>query len=169
MHLEYTVHDPESFTEPWSAAYPLTNTREPIYEFACHEGNRSMPLLLSGARATEEIARFIGSFSLSSFEHVSEASRRGPAFTEGMLSYDANGHVSVHLTNSEHYLAYYGRYKVNVTRGVVQHAVDRGSRPDVRNRTLSHSYELTDDGDTLVLSLTGDDGVESRTSWQRRR
>ena len=169
MHLEYTVHDPESFTEPWSAAYPLTNTREPIYEYACHEGNRSMSLLLSGARATEEAARFVGSFGLSSFERVGEAAGEGPAFTEGMLSYDASGHVSVHLTNGEHYLAYYGRYDVNVSRGVVQHAVDRGSRPDVRDRTLSHSYELADEGDTLVLSLTDDDGVESRATWQRHR
>ena len=169
MHLEYTVHDPESFTEPWSAAYPLTNTREPIYEYACHEGNRSMSLLLSGARATEEAARFVGSFGLSSFERVGEAAGEGRAFTEGMLSYDASGHVSVHLTNGEQYLAYYGRYDVNVSRGVVQHVVDRGSRPDVRDRTLSHSYELADDGDTLVLSLTGDDGVESRATWQRHR
>ena len=169
MHHEYTVYDPESFTEPWSAAYPLTNTRESIYEYACHEGNRSMSLLLSGARATEQMARFVGSFGLSSFERVGEAAGEGPAFTEGMLSYDASGHVSVHLTNGEHYLAYYGRYDVNVSRGVVQHAVDGGSRPDVRDRTLSHSYELTDDGDTLVLSQTGDDGVERRATWQRHR
>jgi hypothetical protein len=169
MHLEYTVHDPESFTEPWSAAYPLTNTREPIYEYACHEGNRSMSLLLSGARATEEAARFVGSFGLSSFERVGEAAGEGLAFTEGMLSYDASGHVSVQLTNGEHYLAYYGRYYVNVSRGVVQHAVDRGSQPNVRDRTLSHSYELADEGDTLVLSLTDDDGVESRATWQRHR
>jgi hypothetical protein len=169
MQHEYTVYDSESFTEPWSAAYPLTNTREPIYEYACHEGNRSMSLLLSGARATEQIARFVGSFGLASFERVGEAAADDPAFTDGMLSYDASGLVSVHLTNGEHYLAYYGRYDVNVSRGVVQHAVDGGSRPDVRDRTLSHSYELTDDGDTLVLSLTGDDGVESRATWQRHR
>ena len=169
MQLEYTVHDPESFTEPWAAAYPLTNTREPIYEYACHEGNRSMSLLLSGARATEEVARFVGSFGLSSFERVGAVAGEGPVFTDGMLSYDASGHVSVHLTNGEHYRAYYGRYKVNVSRGVVQHVMDRGSRPDMRDRTLIHSYELIDDGDTLVLSLTGDDGVESRATWQRHR
>jgi hypothetical protein len=169
MHLEYTVDDQESFREPWSAAYPLTNTREPIYEYACHEGNRSMSLLLSGARATEEAARFVGSFGLVSFERVGEAAGEGPAFSDGMLSYDASRHVSVQLTNGEHYLAYYGRYDVNVSRGVVQHAVHGASRSDVRDRTLSHAYELTDDGDTLVLSLTGDDGVESRATWKRHR
>lgn len=169
MQLDYTVHDPESFTEPWSASYPLTNTGESIYEYACHEGNRSMSLLLSGARATEEAARFIGSFGLASFERVGEAAGEGPPFSEGMLSYDASRHVSVQLTNGEQYVAYYGRYDVNVTRGVVQHAVDEGSQSDLRDRTLRYAYELTDDGDTLVLSLMGDDGVESRATWRRHR
>ncbi len=169
MQLDYTVYDPESFTEPWSAAYPLTNTGEPIYEFACHEGNRSMTLLLNGARATEQMARFVGAFGLSSFERVGGAAEDGPTFTDGMLSYDTSGRVSVQLSGRESYLAYYGRYDVNVTRKVVEHAVEGGSRPDVRDATLSHSYELLDDGDTLVLSLMGDDGVESRATWQRHR
>ena len=169
MHHEYTVHDPESFAEPWSAAYPLTNTREPIYEFACHEGNRSMSLLLSGARATEQMARFVGSFGLVSFERADGAAGDEPAFTDGMLSYDASGRMSIHLQNRETYFAYYGRYDVNVSRRVVQHRVDGGSRPDMRGRALSHSYELSDDGDTLVLSLTGGDGVQSRATWQRHR
>ena len=64
---------------------------------------------------------------------------------------------------------YYGRYDVNVTRRVVEHEVEGGFRPDVRGRTLSYSYDLADDGDTLVLSLMGDDGVESRATWQRHR
>ena len=27
MHQEYTVYDPDSLTEPWSAEYPLTKAR----------------------------------------------------------------------------------------------------------------------------------------------
>ena len=169
LHYEYTVEDPESFTEPWSVAYPLTNSRAPIYEYACHEGNRSMPLLLSGARATEYAARFVGSFSLSSFERIGETPPLEPTFTAGMLSYHASGRVSVHLTSPERYVAYYGRYDVNVGRGVVHHVVDESSSPDIRDSTLSHRYELAEDGGTLVLSLTSDDGVESRSTWQRHR
>lgn len=169
LQYEYTVDDPESFTDTWSVAYPLTNARAPIYEYACHEGNRSMPLLLSGARATEKAAQFIGSFGLSSFERVGNAPEESPPFTEGMLSYDASGRVSLHLKNRENYLAYYGRYDVNVSRGVVDHTVQGGSLSDVRDRTLSHLYELTDDGDTLVLSLLLDDVVQSRATWQRHR
>ena len=118
LQYEYTVHDPESFAEPWSVAYPLMNTGAPIYEFACHEGNRSMPLLLSGARATEEAAMFVGSFGLSSFERVADAVGQSPAFTDGMLSYDASGRVSVHLMHPDNYVAYYGRYHVNVSQGI---------------------------------------------------
>ena len=50
----YTVNDPESFVRPWSVAYEMKLTDEPILEFACHEGNRSMTLALRGARMREE-------------------------------------------------------------------------------------------------------------------
>ncbi|MEE2790459.1 MAG: hypothetical protein VX453_02380 [Acidobacteriota bacterium] len=172
MHLEYTVHDPESFTEPWSAAYPLTNTREPIYEYACHEGNRSMSLLLSGARATEEAARFVGSFDLSSFEPVGEAAGEGPVFTEGMLSYHAGGRVSAQLTTAnagDRYLAYYGSYYVNVTQGIVRHYVERGSAVGLTDRTFTLRYELDDEGKTLILSELDRGQITSRSTWHRHR
>ena len=51
LDYEYTVHDPESFASPWTVTFPFTEDPGPIYEVACHEGNRSMPLILSGARA----------------------------------------------------------------------------------------------------------------------
>ena len=169
IHYEYTVEDPESFAAPWSVAYPLTNMRSPVYEYNCHEGNRSMTLLLTGARAMEEAATFVGSFDLASFEWAGSAAGERATFTDGMLSYDASGRVSVHLMNGDRYLAYYGRYDVNVSRGVVQHDVDGGSRLEMRDSTLRHVYELSDDGDTLVLSLLSDEGIESRATWQRHR
>ena len=51
---EYTVNDPESFEKPWSVAVEMNKTSDPLLEYACHEGNRSMFLMLSGARAQEE-------------------------------------------------------------------------------------------------------------------
>ena len=50
----YTVDDPESFVRPWSVEYEMKRTDDPILEFACHEGNRSMTLALRGARMREE-------------------------------------------------------------------------------------------------------------------
>jgi hypothetical protein len=54
---QYTVVDPTTYTGPWLAEYSLYATPKPIYEFACHEGNYSLPNILAGARAAEAAAR----------------------------------------------------------------------------------------------------------------
>ena len=51
---EFTVTDPETWTEPWTAEMPLLATQQQLYEHACHEGNYSLSLVLSGARAEEQ-------------------------------------------------------------------------------------------------------------------
>jgi hypothetical protein len=50
---EFTVDDPVNFTKVWKAQMSMRTTRGPIYEYACHEGNYSLPNALSGARAEE--------------------------------------------------------------------------------------------------------------------
>ena len=50
---EFTVIDPTSWTKPWTAQVRMSRTAEPLYEYACHEGNYSMASSLSGARAME--------------------------------------------------------------------------------------------------------------------
>jgi hypothetical protein len=52
---EYTIDDPDSFLSPWSAAIPMARTEEPMFEYACHEGNYGMTNLLQGARAQENL------------------------------------------------------------------------------------------------------------------
>jgi hypothetical protein len=37
----------------WSAEIPLNTTQEKLYEYACHEGNYSLPGVLAGARRAE--------------------------------------------------------------------------------------------------------------------
>ena len=56
LDYEYTVTDAEVWTSPWSASIPLQRTDVPMYEYACHEGNYSMPGILSGHRADERAA-----------------------------------------------------------------------------------------------------------------
>ena len=51
---EYTLTDPESFERPWSVAVEMKKTSDPLLEYACHEGNRAMTLMLSGAREREK-------------------------------------------------------------------------------------------------------------------
>jgi hypothetical protein len=50
---EFTVDDPTAFTKPWTAQIPVTRTKGPIFEYACHEGNYAMVDILAGARAAE--------------------------------------------------------------------------------------------------------------------
>jgi hypothetical protein len=53
---EFTVTDPNTFTKSWTARYPMTRNTEPIYEYACHEGNYSLATILAGARMQEKAA-----------------------------------------------------------------------------------------------------------------
>jgi len=53
---EYTVDDPATFTKQWTVRLPMAKNPEPIYEYACHEGNYGLAGSLSGARAEEKAA-----------------------------------------------------------------------------------------------------------------
>jgi hypothetical protein len=50
---EFTVNDPHTWSQPWSAEIPMRLGDQPLFEYACHEGNYSMEGILSGARADE--------------------------------------------------------------------------------------------------------------------
>jgi hypothetical protein len=53
---EFTVDDPSVWTRPWTAVVPMSRTDQPIYEYACHEGNYAMASILAGARAADKEA-----------------------------------------------------------------------------------------------------------------
>ena len=49
-----TVDDPNTWTRPWSFSMPLTvNDDEPLYEYACHEGNYAIKNILSWSRTSD--------------------------------------------------------------------------------------------------------------------
>jgi len=54
---EYTVHDADSFARSWSVAVPMHKSEQPLYEYACHEGNYGMLNLMQSARAEERKAQ----------------------------------------------------------------------------------------------------------------
>ena len=56
IQYEFTIEDPATWTSPWTAQVELQRTDEPLYEYACHEGNYSMEGILAGARAEEREA-----------------------------------------------------------------------------------------------------------------
>jgi len=53
LEYAFTVSDDTTWTRPWSAMIPLQRSSEPIYEYACHEGNLGLAGILTGARAEE--------------------------------------------------------------------------------------------------------------------
>ena len=56
IKYEFTVTDPGSYTQPWSAMLPLTRIREQVFEYGCHEGNYALPNILKGAQKQEREA-----------------------------------------------------------------------------------------------------------------
>ena len=53
-----TIEDPQAYTAPWTVAVPLERDADyEIYEYACHEGNRALEIILGGGRAQEREAR----------------------------------------------------------------------------------------------------------------
>lgn len=63
---QFTVVDPAIYAKPWLAEYSMVRATEPMYEFACHEGNYSLPGILKGARMREQRAAAAVSASVSS-------------------------------------------------------------------------------------------------------
>src|SRR5688572_8464525 len=54
LRYEFTVHDEETYTQPWTVAFDLdSRPGYEIYEYACHEGNLGLANMLSAARAEE--------------------------------------------------------------------------------------------------------------------
>jgi hypothetical protein len=52
----FTVEDPETWDQPWTAETAWSKVDGPIFEYACHEGNYSLRNTLHGARVAEEEA-----------------------------------------------------------------------------------------------------------------
>lgn len=53
----FTVDDPSMLKQPWRAELVLYAAKGPLHEYACHEGNYSLPNILAGARAQERAAQ----------------------------------------------------------------------------------------------------------------
>ncbi len=53
---QFRVEDPAHYTKAWSGEYSFKPTNGKVYEYACHEGNYSIPGILGGARLKEEEA-----------------------------------------------------------------------------------------------------------------
>lgn len=55
LEYDFTVEDPLSWDVPWSAKFPLQESPDPVYEYACHEGNHGLVGILAGWRRYESM------------------------------------------------------------------------------------------------------------------
>ena len=51
LRYDVTVDDPTVWTRPWTFSVPMRRNPEPVYEYACHEGNYGLYNILAGAVA----------------------------------------------------------------------------------------------------------------------
>jgi hypothetical protein len=56
---EFEVNDPEMYTATWKGEMTLHASKEPIYEYACHEGNYALHGILAGARVQEAAGKTV--------------------------------------------------------------------------------------------------------------
>ena len=56
VNYEWTIDDPSTFTDKFTAIVPMTRVAGEIHEYACHEGNYGLQNTLAGARV-EELGR----------------------------------------------------------------------------------------------------------------
>ena len=54
IEYEVTMADPGTWAAPWTAMIPLRSSADPVFEYACHEGNIGMDGIMAGARALEK-------------------------------------------------------------------------------------------------------------------
>ena len=57
LRYEFTIEDEQTWERPWTAVINYTFSEDPIYEYACHEGNYALEGILAGARADERRAQ----------------------------------------------------------------------------------------------------------------
>jgi hypothetical protein len=57
IFYQFTVDDPATYTQPWTAELSFRPSPGRVYEYACHEGNYALKDILAGARLKEAAAR----------------------------------------------------------------------------------------------------------------
>ena len=133
--------------------------------------------------------RLTGNWRLLSFENFDEKGVARPGgYSAGRLMYDAYGNVAAQLTREGRkplvstptdaeraeayagFLAYYGRFVVDESKGLVTHHVEGSTNPNWVNTTLTRWYAFSHDDNRLMLSLHNDQGrVTGTLTWERMR
>lgn len=142
-----------------------------------------------GGAGTPVSERLVGTWQLVKWDvfDANGGPTRAGAYDVGRLSYDAAGQMSAHLMSSANrsdaapatdaeraaayrrYLGYFGPFTVDEGRGVVVHHVMGSSNPSWPGTDQVRHYELSPDGERLMLSLKNGERVTQTLTWTRVR
>lgn len=132
------------------------------------------------------MTQLIGSWRLVRFNSITEAGDavRRP-YSVGRISYAAGGQMTAQLmpegwgddadaddndNDSDYdnvYTAYFGRYSVDLGRQAIFHHVEGAYNRDMLGQSMPRYFELSDDGNTLVLEVRNDGRTTARLRWAR--
>jgi hypothetical protein len=133
--------------------------------------------------------RLVGNWRLLSFENFDDKGVARPgAYSGGRIMYDEHGNMAAQLTRDGRkplgatptdadraeaytgFLAYYGRYVVDESKGLVTHHVEGSTNPNWVNTTLTRYYGFSADNTRLTLSLKNAEGrVTGTLTWEKMR
>jgi hypothetical protein len=54
IEYRFTVEDLTTWSRPWTVTFPMLKNDDPMFEYACHEGNYGLKNILGNARAAEK-------------------------------------------------------------------------------------------------------------------
>lgn len=55
LDYDFTMQDPDTWDVSWSSRLPMRRIEDPLFEYACHEGNHGLPGILAGWRRYESM------------------------------------------------------------------------------------------------------------------
>lgn len=100
----------------------------------------------------------------------------------GLIMYDLNGTMSVHLVRRERitggnlnaletalddYIGYFGAYTIDAAAGTVTHHVLACSYPGWSGTEQVRRYQFSDDETRLTLSAPSEDGGQRIVEWEK--
>lgn len=140
-----------------------------------------LPVSFTGAQqsgAEESVMeRLIGSWSLVRFDSIDEngqATRR--PYSGGRISYAAGGQMTAQVLpegwaegdESAGYIAYYGRYSVDLEREAIIHHVEGAYNRNMFGQAMPRYFDLSEDGNSLTLQTRNSEGrTTARLRWVR--
>src|SRR5262245_13928787 len=130
--------------------------------------------------------QLVGSYKLVSYVTYDEKGTERPTnYIVGQISYDAAGRMSAQLMARDRptagrgasdaervaamsgYVAYFGHYEIDATRGVVTHHVEGSIGQGMVGQGMPRWFEFSPDGNSLYLMTKNGDRVTGRLRWDR--